>query len=184
LSAGIFPDVTNCKKFFVCTEDGAGGFYPPEDFECDNYYVFDPNGYQNDYCRFTRNRNCVQVNCQGQTKNILIRYPTFPSQRGEIVASCRGSKKPFVFRCEAGFLADLQTLPVECKLNCRGAGKFPYEDDSTKYVDCVFTGRRFEPKVKSCFRNYYFDRVRRQCMLNPTTAAPATTTTAAPGRAI
>jgi hypothetical protein len=177
LSAGVFPDPTNCKKFFLCTPDGAGDYYL-DDYECDDQYVFDPVGRNNDFCRFTRNRYCVTANCQGSTNNILLRYPGFT---GQIGVTCRKDKKPIPFRCERGFNADLDTLPVECKLDCRGSGKYPYVEDDSKYYECVYNynTRRWEAKLKSCLRNYFYNVARRICLLSPSTPAPPTTTTTA-----
>jgi hypothetical protein len=175
LAEGVFPDPSDCKKYYVCSDSGEGELIADEYF-CDNYYVFDPSAPNNDYCRFTRNFYCITANCQGQVKNILMNYPFLGRGRGQVVASCRGSKKPLIFRCGEGFTAKLNSIPVECELTCRGAGKFEYVEDSMKYYDCIWTGRGWEAKIKSCFRNYYFDKTKKQCVVNPTTAAPSTTT--------
>ena len=177
LDDGVFPDPLNCKKYYYCSSDGEGGFVADE-FECSNYYVFDPSAPREEYCRFTWNRYCVTANCQGKTKNILLNYPFLSTARGQVVAVCRGNKKPLIVRCAEGLTAKLDTLPVECVVNCRGAGKYEYADDSSKYYECVFTGRFYEARVKSCFRNYIFDKKSKQCVLSPfpTTLAPPTTT--------
>jgi hypothetical protein len=172
----VFPDPSDCKKYYVCSDSGEGELIADEYF-CDNYYVFDPSAPNNDYCRFTRNYYCITANCQGQVKNILMNYPFLGRGRGEVVAMCRGSNKPLIFRCGEGFTAKLNSIPVECELTCRGSGKFEYVEDSTKYYDCIWTGRGWEAKIKSCFRNYYFDKTKKQCVVNPTTAAPPSTTT-------
>lgn len=106
-----------------------------------------------------------------------MKYPFLASNKGQIVASCRGSKKPLVFKCGEGLIADLETLPVECKLNCVRADKAAYADDDTKYYECVYNGQRWESKLKSCFKNYYFNASLKQCVVAPitTTIAPATT---------
>lgn len=171
LSEGVFPDPSDCKKYYYCSLNEDNNFVA-DLYTCDNFYVFDPSAPNNDYCRLTMNRWCITANCQGSVKNILLNYPFFPSTSGQIVASCRGTLKPLIFRCEAGFLADLNTLPVECNLNCRGAGKYEYADDETKYLECVFSGRLWEPKLKSCFRNYYFNKQTKLCEPKPSTVAP------------
>jgi hypothetical protein len=143
-------------------------------FECSDLYVFDPVGRNEDYCRLTFGRDCVTANCQGSSRNILLNYRFF---RGQIGVTCRKGKSPVPFRCEDGLVADLDSLPVDCKLNCRGPGKAAYPDDDKKYYECVYSSstRRYESTLKTCFRNYYFDARRRVCVRSSTTPAPRTT---------
>lgn len=167
LSTGIFPDPINCRKYYNCYEDIEGGL-KADTYECENLCVFDPNLDGNNLCRLTFNLHCVQVKCDETTKNVLMNYYWF--RKGQFVACCRkGGKKPLVTRCPQGFIADLSTVPVECKLNCLGAGKFENRDDSTKYFECIFTGFRWQAIEKNCFRNYYFDKRQKQCVLGSTT---------------
>lgn len=178
---GVFPDPTNCHVYYFCYDDGTGAL-AADRYECENLYVFDPSGPKNEYCRLTRNLYCTQAKCTTSGQNILLNYSFWPKSRGQLVASCRGDGKlPYVFRCEAGFEADLKTLPVQCNLVCTRADKAAFPGDSTQYYECIFNGRTWEPKIKSCFRGYYFDGKSKQCLFNPTTAAPtqAPTTAAA-----
>lgn len=165
VNEGVFPDPQNCKKYYICTDNQEDGFLTDE-YECDDNYVFDPSAPRDDYCRLTFNLFCVKIDCNGETKNIQMRYPFFPAIRGPIVASCRGSNPPLVYRCPANLVADLKTIPVECKPNCVGPLKYEYPNDNTKYFDCVFNGAAFVPRVKSCYRNYVYDARRRICVVN------------------
>lgn len=167
LAIGFFPDPLDCKTYYQCYDEG-GGNLASDELKCDDFYVFDPSAPNNDYCRFTRNRFCVQVNCKGSVQNILLNYPFFPRRNGEIVATCRVNKKPLVTHCKAGFHANLKSLPVDCLLTCTRPSKFEFPGDETKYYDCVFTGRVFEGKIKSCYRNYFFNNVKKQCEWRPT----------------
>lgn len=162
---GIFPDLTDCKKFFVCTPDDAGGFYNDE-YECDDGYVFDPTAIDGNFCRYTMNRDCVTLDCNGLTGNFLVTYPDF---QGQIGGSCRkDQQKPIPFSCEGNFDADLNIFPVECKFaKCREeGGKYEYIEDNTKYIECVynFDLDLVETKLKSCFSNYYFNNNLGQCV--------------------
>jgi hypothetical protein len=151
-------------------------------FECDNYYVFDPSAPQFQYCRLTMNRYCITAGCAGVAKSVIMNYPYFPQSRGQFIATCRkdATKPPIITRCDAGFIADLNAIPVECKLQCRGATKAPFPGDPQKYYECVYTGRIYEAKEKSCFRNYIFDEKTKQCKVNPNPTPPTTSTTVAP----
>ena len=185
LEEGFFPDPFDCKKYYQCYDDGTGNLLSDE-LACDNYFVFDPSAPNNDYCRFTMNRYCVKIDCKGKVQNILMNYPFFPRQKGEIVATCRINKKPLVTHCRAGFQANLKSMPVQCKFFCNKPSKFQYVGDETKYYDCVFNGKTWEGKVKSCYRNYYFNAARKQCEYRPTqpttsnTPTPKTVTTSIP----
>lgn len=177
---GFFPDPWNCKTYFQCSLDEHNEFITDQ-YACDNYYVFDPSGTNNEYCRLTKNAYCVTVDCKGAVKNILMTYKFFPKTNGQIVASCRsGNKKPLITRCDAGFLADLKTLPVECNLDCKKSEKFVYAGNETLYHECVFNGKGWEPKVKSCFRNYYFNADKKRCDPKSNTPAPPTLPTIPP----
>lgn len=176
---GVYPDPLNCKRYYYCSTDESGDLIADQ-YECDNFYVFDPSAPRNSYCRMTLNRYCITANCRDQVgTNILMRYPFLPSNKGQIVATCRGSLKPIVTRCEEGFLADLTTMPVNCKLNCRRSAVAAYPGNDTLYYECVFTGRGWEPRQKSCFRGYYFNADKKQCDPKSNTPAPPTTTTEA-----
>lgn len=174
LGEGIFPDASNCKKYFYCSTDENGELIA-DAFECDNFYVFDPSGPNDDYCRLTRNRWCVEANCKGTVANILLNYRFFPRTKGQFVACCRGSSKPLIVKCDEGFIADLNTLPVECNLNCRGAGKHANAEDETTYYECIFTGKGWQSKLKKCFRNYYFNAKLKKCEPKSLTSPPTTT---------
>lgn len=164
MAEGFFPDASDCHKYYQCTADGEDGYFV-DPYECEDLYVFDPSAPNDDYCRFTRNRYCVTVECGNTPKNILMSYPFFPRNKGEIVATCRGSKKPLMTSCGAGFQADLKTLPVECKIICKGASKFEFPGDKSKYYECIQTLKGWEGKVKSCFRDYYFDKKTKLCAI-------------------
>lgn len=139
--------------------------------------MFDPSSPRLNYCRLTRNRYCITANCKGQSgTNILLRYPFLPSNKGQLVATCRGNLRPIVTRCEEGFSADLKTLPVSCKVNCRGSGVYVYPGNDTFYYECIYTGRLWEPKPKSCFRGQYFNAEKKQCESKSNTPPPKTTT--------
>ena len=172
LSEGVFPNPTNCKEYFICSDNGNGELVADQ-YQCEDFRVFDPSAPQGDYCRFTRNRFCVQVNCNGDIKNILMNYPFFPRARGEIVASCMGANKmPLVFRCPAGRPAILSTIPPDCtpeRVPCRQLGRYAFPDDTTKYYECLITSRGREQLLRSCIRNYFFDGRQRRCVINPTT---------------
>lgn len=172
MAAGVYPDPTNCRKFIICEPDGSGDYYT-DAYECDDQYVFNPAGRDNEYCRLTFNRYCVLPNCQGSSKNLLLSYPGF---RGQLGVTCRKEKTPIPFRCEEGFTANLKSLPVECTLNCRAGLKAAIPDDDTKYYECVYDAatRRYQPKIKSCYRNFYFDASRKVCVRSSTTPAPTT----------
>lgn len=167
MDEGVFPDPLNCKRFFNCYVDATGEL-GAEQYECDNLHVFDPTRKGN-YCRFTRNsRLCITAACTGTTKNILMTYPSFPVRLGQIVATCRSKGKyPLVTMCKAGFVANLNKLPVECTITCRGAAKAEYAEDNNKYWQCVFNGRTWEAKVKSCFRGDIFNPKTKACIRDP-----------------
>lgn len=171
---GVFPDPSDCKSYFFCTKDPTGSLIA-ENLFCDDLYVFDPSGPKNNFCRLTVNRYCTTANCAGAFKNILLSYAFFPKSMGQLVASCQGDSPAIVTRCEAGFEANLSSLPVECNLVCTGAKKEAHPTDETKYYECVYVGSRWESKVKSCFSTYYFNATKKQCEVKPTTTpAPAT----------
>lgn len=176
MGTGVFPDATDCKKYYYCSDDGAGEIVADR-FECDDYYVFDPSGPGNEFCRLTMNRFCTQVKCDDSFKNILLQYQFFPITSGSYIATCQPNKKPIVTRCEAGFIPNLTTVPVDCELVCRAAAKLPFPGDDMKYYECVFNGRNWEAKVKSCYRNYYFDAKTKLCEMRniASTTAPAST---------
>ena len=167
LSAGIFPDPINCKKYYNCFDDGQDGF-KADVYECENFYVFDPNFIDNSYCRLTYNFFCVQADCSGSSKNILLNYSRYT--KGQYVATCRANgKPPLVTKCDEGYVADLKMIPVECKINCNGPAKYADPKESTKYLECIFDGITWKETLKSCFRDHYFDKISKQCVLNPTT---------------
>jgi hypothetical protein len=165
LSAGIFPDPLDCKKYYNCLVNSEGELIA-DGYECDNFYVFDPSSVGNDFCRLTFNRFCVQAECTGNVKNVLLNYL---NTKVQFVATCRNGKKPLVSKCEEGFVADLKTLPVECNVNCLGPSKFENRDDPTKYFDCIYTDLGWKATLKNCFRNYSFDKDVKACVFNPTT---------------
>lgn len=166
MKEGVFPDPANCRKYYRCT-DGAAGF-TLDDFFCESLYVFDPSAPGGNYCRLTNGRYCVTVDCKDSTSNILMNYPFLPTTSGQFVTGCRGTgKKPLVYSCSAGLVAKLNTNPVECELNCRGAGKFAYDEDKTKYYECYWTGLRWDSKINNCFRGYIFDKTKRDCIVDP-----------------
>ncbi|CRL01882.1 CLUMA_CG015354, isoform A [Clunio marinus] len=153
LDAGIFPDPLNCQKYFFCYEDG--GDLTAVEYTCEKYYVFDPSGINNEYCRLTIGRHCITADCNNESKNVLLEYPYWSD--GQIVAMCRGSSPPLVTRCAEGFVANLNTLPIECEFVCKTPGNFPYPGDDTKYNYCFAVSGGLEHKVNSCFPNYYFN---------------------------
>lgn len=143
--------------------------------------MFDPSGLRNEFCRLTLNRYCTTANCGGGFKNILLNYQFFPKSLGQIVASCQGNNPSIVYRCDAGFEANLQTLPIECNLVCTGAKKTAFPSDESKYYECIYTGSKWESKVKSCFPTFYFNATLNQCeveQMEATTTAPTTLTEA------
>lgn len=170
MDEGVFPDPLDCKRFFNCYTDEFGDLLP-EQYECDDLHVFDPSDPTRgkNYCRFTRNaRHCITAACTGTTKNILMNYPFFPARLGQFVTTCRShGKYPLVTMCKAGFVANMNTLPVECTLTCRGAAKAEYAGDNNKYWQCVFNGRTWEAKVKSCFRGDIFNPKTKACVRDP-----------------
>lgn len=115
LKAGVFPNVQDCQKYYICSDDGKGGFVTNQ-YQCDSLYTFHPNPPQNKYCRLSLNvqRFCVTANCQGSSINILMNYPLFPKSQGQIVATCQGNLNARVTRCDKGFLTNLNTNPVVC----------------------------------------------------------------------
>lgn len=164
LSEGIFPDPLNCKKYYNCFDNGQNGF-EADAYECENLYVFDPNLDGPSFCRLTFNNFCVQAECGETSKNVLMNYNLFT--KGQFVASCRKGKRPLVTRCDDGFTADLNTIPVECKLTtCVGPAKFEFREDSTKYFQCIFTGFGWDAVLKTCRRNYKFDRNLKECVFS------------------
>lgn len=167
MEEGIFPDATNCHKYYQCYKDPSPGkdTLIVAEYECDDLYVFDPSAPNGDYCRFTRNRFCVTVECGSTVKNILMSYPFFPRNKGEIVATCIGTDKtPLMTRCPEGFQANLQAIPAECKLICKKAGKFEFTGDKTKYHECLQTLNGWEAKVKSCMVGQTFDTKTKKCV--------------------
>lgn len=167
-SEGVFPDPLNCKKFYNCIQDANAELFA-EEYHCDNYYVFDPAAPNDMFCRLTFNRFCVVANCGGTIKNILLNYPFLAPSKGQIVASCRSNKKPLIFRCAEGFVAKLDTLPVECALICPRTDKVAFSCDESLYHECVFDGRQWLSEVKSCPQHSYFDAAQKQCLIKPTT---------------
>lgn len=175
LAEGFFPDPLDCKKFFQCTKEGDK--FEIDNFQCEDSEVFDPSAPRGFYCRSTGGRFCTEANCNGETgKTIVLAYQFFPKTKGQIVVTCRGTQKPLVFRCGEGYVADLDTMPIQCKFNCRAAGQHPHPDSETKYFDCVRGGGGWVSKVKECYRNYYFNSKKKLCELKSMTPAPPTTT--------
>lgn len=178
MEAGVFPDPRDCHKYFNCYD--GGGELEADGYECDDQYVFDPSDATKtkEYCRLTRNRYCTTAACTGKTENLLMVYQYYPKTKGQFVASCRkGGKSPLVTHCKAGFLPNLATLPVECKLQCTKANKAEYSGDDTKYWECVFNGKGWEAKPKSCFRGDIFDPKTKMCITGPTTIETTTALT-------
>lgn len=165
---GVYPDPLNCKHFYFCSIDAASGALIADQYECANLYVFDPSGPKNEYCRLTNNQYCTQITCNGTAQNVLLTYQYFPKSMGQIVASCRtDSTEPYVFRCEAGFVANLNTLPIQCDLNCSKADKAAYPGDKTKYYECLYNGSIWVSHINSCFKGYVFDATLKQCVVAP-----------------
>lgn len=180
---GVFPDPLNCMKFYDCYTDSTGELIA-DPYECDNLYVFDPSLPHPFYCRRSNiyKAYCVEANCKDSTQTKLLSYPFFSAARGQIIAKCRGTKKPLVFRCPAGFVADLNSLPIQCNLRCTGAGRFEdpeslAEGDDSFYLECVFDGRIWTPKKKACFRSMFFNPKSKLCEEKASTPPPVTTTT-------
>lgn len=122
------------------------------------------------------NRFCTEITCT-KVQNVLLDYAYFPKAKGQYVVNCRsGGKPPYVYRCEAGFEANLNTLPVICEHICKSDSKLAFPGDSTKYYQCIYDGLGWVSRVKTCYRDYYFDNNSKQCLINPT-KAPVTTTT-------
>jgi hypothetical protein len=201
LNEGIFPDPLDCKRwtkitiatlisniflkrYYYCYQDDTIGL-SAQLFECPNLYVFDPSLSDENPCRLTYNTNyCITAKCNKSYSNILMSYPTLPRSQGQIGVTCMGEDKPVVFRCKSNFIANLNTLPVECELQCRSGLRVPYPNDNQKYYDCYFDGRIWTPRVISCLRNQYFDEKNLKCEnLQYTTTTTTTTTTQAPTQA-
>lgn len=100
---------------------------------------------------------------------------------GQFVAACQGAEQPLVYRCDAGFEADLKTLPVECTYVCRGGEKAVYAADDTKYYQCNYDGSKYVPKLTDCFVSYYFNSKTKQCEVRPTAAPTQPPATQPPG---
>lgn len=162
-------------SYYYCFKDASKGF-TAQKFECPDLYVFDPILSEENPCRLTFNRNCVTAKCSDSFSNILLSYPTLPRSQGQIGVTCMGEDKPIVFRCKANFLANLNTLPVECDLQCRNGLRTPFPGDNQKYYDCYYDGSAWTPRVVSCLRNQYFDEKYLKCenLPFPTTQAPVT----------
>lgn len=160
---GIFPDPLDCRKYYECAFDDIGDLVPYL-YECDDLYVFDPNAANIKYCRLTRGRYCVTAPCKGEYKNVELKYPTLPKSKGQLIATCLGDEnRNIVTRCEAGFEADMSSLPPSCELKCRGAGLFVYPGDDSFYYQCLYTAQGWQPKKKSCYRGEIFNKTKRQC---------------------
>lgn len=153
------PDPLDCKKYYYCS----GEAVVSEPFVCDDLYVFDPSGPKQEYCRLTKNRYCTTAQCDGAYKNILLTYTFFPKSLGQIAASCQGTSPAIMYRCDKGFEANLNKIPIECSLTCTGPKKAPFPTDEKKYYDCVFNGSKWESKIKSCFASYIFNPITKQC---------------------
>lgn len=161
---GVFPDPQDCKKYYYCASDESIA----DPFVCDELYVFDPSGPKNEYCRLTNNRYCTTAICEDKFKNIVLSYRYFPKSLGQIIASCQGTKPAIMYRCEKGFEADLKTLPVECNFICTREDKAPFPGNKQKYYACVYSGTKWEAKVKSCFSTYVFNPTTKQCEIKLT----------------
>ena len=139
---------------------------------CENLYVFDPSGPGDNYCRLTFNKYCTIVACNGAFKNFVMTYTWFPKSKGQYITSCQGNQPSLVYRCGAGFEADLKTSPVECNYICRGSEKAVYDLDDTKYYQCYYNGAKYVPKLTDCLIPLRFNPKTKQCEIKP--AEPST----------
>lgn len=182
LNEGVVPDPSNCRRYYSCFDDGTGVFMA-DAFECPNLYAYDPSLPDENPCRYTNNRRdlCITANCATNSfANVFLNYPTLSRNLGQIGVTCMGTSKPIVFRCKRDFIANLNTLPVECELQCRSGLRAPYPGSNEKYYDCYYDGRNWRSRVVNCYRNYYFNQTTLKCEASPfttpaVTAAPATT---------
>lgn len=163
---GVFPDPRDCTKYYYCTFSDTDG-YKTYAYECDDQYVFDPSGPNDEYCRKSANKKlCVELACEkDRSMTTVMSYKFFPSSMGQIIGVCRADNKyPFVYRCEAGFEADLDQLPIKCEVKFTKASVFADRTDPNKYYQCALNGKIWEATLKSCLPHYIFDPNTKKCM--------------------
>lgn len=120
-----------------------------------------------EYCRKTTNKKlCVQLVCEkDKAKTTVMSYQSFPSSKGLIIGICRADNKyPYVFRCEAGFEAVLDEMPIVCKVKCTKSEKIADPTDPYKYYQCSLNGRIWESKLKNCYPYEIFDSKAKKCV--------------------
>lgn len=180
MNEGVIPDATNCRQYYHCFNDGTG-VLKANPFVCPDLYAYDPSLPEENPCRLTKNRKdyCITANCPTNSfSNMLMNYPKLSQKLGQVGVTCMGTDKPIVFRCKKNFLANINSFPVECDLQCRNGLRAPYPSDNEKYYDCYYDGRTWRPRVLNCFKNYYFNPSSLKCEASPITTT--TTTTLAP----
>lgn len=168
LAIGIFPDPTNCKKYYNCYRSVRNGPLVADAYTCDDGFVFDPSDptKKNQFCRLTLNRFCSEITCpQGGTKNILMKYQYFPAALGQYVATCRAAPLTnLVTLCRANFEVDYTTAPVGCIFQCNKAVKAVFDEDNLKYNECKWNGKSWIASVEKCFQPGVFDPVKLACV--------------------
>lgn len=165
-SPGYYPDPSNCRVYYFCAKLTTTPVqFLTQKLTCPNLYVFDPTAPGNDYCRYTANQNCVTADCIGKAAgtNVLMKFPTLPIAKGQYVVTCLGTALPIVTRCGEGSTADLSTIPPRCKVNCIGPANYPYITNDTKYYECFFNGRTWDPVLKSCEFGKKFNSNTKKC---------------------
>lgn len=92
-----------------------------------------------------------------------MRFPTLPIAKGQLAATCLGAGiSPLVTRCDEGSIADLSTFIPTCKINCKGAAKYPAPDPK-QYIECFFNGRTWDPETKPCVDKKDFNPKTKKC---------------------
>lgn len=178
LNEGVIPDAANCRRYYYCFNDGTG-VLKADAYECPDLYAYDPSLPEDTPCRLTNNRKdlCITVNCPNSFNSMLMNYPTLPRSLGQVGVTCMGTGKPIAFRCKKDFLANLNSFPVDCEIQCRSGLRAPFPRDNQKYYDCYYDGRIWRSREVKCFRNYYFNKSSLKCEASPitTTEAPEDT---------
>lgn len=124
--------------------------------QCPDGYVFNAGTKM---CRpLTSAAMCGTVNCQKS----LNKWVPFEMQRG-YYAFC-GRPKPTMFKCSDEDNLVFDPTVNKCIYNCQSSGYFVDRLDCRSYYICENRGRGYIAVQAKCNVNYYFDKVKLECV--------------------
>ncbi|XP_034251955.1 uncharacterized protein LOC117651751 [Thrips palmi] len=169
-SDGYWPDVTNCAKYYICSDGKAYAY------DCSSFgnAVYD---HKSSSCLARSEATCVTLTCR--SPGSFVAYNPDPS----IYSFCRStnSSEAAVLKCEEG--RTFSTINNECQVACTKAGRIALADKK-RFYDCVDlgNGRMSQPTPGRCPGTSEFNPSLGRCAEKGapvvTTPAPRTTTRA------